>query len=269
MNPNRLHQLVVLAAATWLAATSAGAAIKTVAYPVVTVETAQTQVPEAAFLPFWKEFSDAIAGRNAAALFALVGPGFVWTSQGSLTAEFDPGRDAVHNFKVVFGFRQHGKDEDGGVENGPYWDELAQFASEPVFYSGSDKTNLICGPLLAEPTDANVLEAARKRIEIGDDSGTWFYTAVDTPVARAPGDAGAPVGRLGKVAFPVMGQVPPARDGAAPPVPTHFQVLLPSGVTGWIPAAAARPLVSNRLCYAKTQDGRWTIGVFDQGEDEE
>jgi hypothetical protein len=264
MNQNRLHQLAVLTAATWLAATSAGAAIKTVSYPEVTVETAAAHLPEAAFLPFWKELSDAIAGRNAAALFALVGPGFVWTSQGALTAEFDPGRDAVHNFKVVFGFRQQGKDEDGGVENGPYWEELGQFASQPAFYSASDKTSLICGPLLAEPTDANVLERARKRIEIGDDSGEWFYTAVDTPVARAPGDTGPPVGRLGKVAFPVMGAQPPA-----PAAPAYYQVLLPSGVTGWIPAAAARPLVSNRLCYAKTQDGRWTIGVFDQGEDEE
>jgi hypothetical protein len=266
MNPNRLHQFAVLAAATWIAATSAGAAIKTLPYPEVTVETAAQHLPEAAFLPFWKEFSDAIAGRNAAALFALVGPGFVWTSQGALTGEFDPGRDALHNFKVVFGFRQLGKDADGGVENGPYWEELAQFVAEPVFYSASDKNSLICGPLLAEPTDATVLEAARKRIEIGDDNGEWFYTAGDTPVARAPGDTGAPIGRLGKVAFPVMGAYPPARDGAPPP--THYQVLLPSGLTGWIAAAAARPLVRNRLCYAKTQDGRWTIGVFDQGEDE-
>ncbi|MGZ4790005.1 MAG: hypothetical protein ACXVZX_15905, partial [Terriglobales bacterium] len=73
-----------------------------------------------------------MASRNAAALFALVGPTFVWTSQGALTNEFDPGRDALHNFKVVFGFRQQGRDEDGGVVNGPYWDELAQFVSDPI-----------------------------------------------------------------------------------------------------------------------------------------
>ncbi len=46
--------------------------------------------------------------RNAEALFALVGPMFTWTAQGALVGEFDPGRDALHNFKVVFGFRQQG-----------------------------------------------------------------------------------------------------------------------------------------------------------------
>jgi hypothetical protein len=264
----RLRPIAALAAA-WLVTTPALAAVKKVPYPEVTVETAAAHLPEASFQPFWKAFSDAVKTRNAAALFALVGPGFVWTSKGALTAEFDPGRDALHNFKVVFGFRQHGRDEDGGVENGPYWEELAQFAADPAFYSGSDKTTLICGPLLAEVTDADVLEQARKTIEIGDDSGTWFFTTGDTPVTRTPGDTGPPVGKLGKVAFPVIGEHPPAREGAVAPPPTHYEVLLPAGTTGWIAAAAARSLANNRLCYAKSREGRWVIGVFDQGEDEE
>lgn len=270
--PHRPYKMARLAAAGWLIATvmsGAGyAAIKKVPYPEVTVETAVPHQPEPAFQPFWKALSDAVASRNAAALFALVGPTFVWTSQGALTAEFDPGRDAVHNFKVVFGFRQHGKDEDGGVANGPYWDELAQFVSDPIFYSASDKTSLICGPLLAEATDAAVLEQAQKKLEIGDDSGTWYFTGGDTPVAKAPGDTGAPVGRLGKLAFPVIGVHPAAPEGAPAPAPTHYEVLLPSGITGWIAAGAARPLVGNRLCYAKTRDGRWTIVNFDQGQDD-
>jgi hypothetical protein len=269
MISSRLRPIALIAAATWLIASPALAAIKKVPYPEVTVEIAAAQLPEASFGTFWKAFSDAVKNRDAAGLFALVGPGFVWTSKGALTAEFDPGRDAVHNFKVVFGFRQQGRDEDGGVENGPYWDELAQFAADPMFYSGSDKTSLICGPLLAEATDADVLEQARQRIESGDDSGTWFFTAGETPVARAPGDTGAPVGKLGKVAFPVIGVHPPARDGTVGPPPTHFEVLMPSGTTGWITALAARPLANNRLCYAKSKEGRWVIGVFDQGEDED
>ena len=90
-------------------------AIKNVPYGEVTVEIAAPRQSEPAFLSFWKEFSEAVASRNAAALFALVGPMFVWTSQGALTEEFDPGRDALHNFKVVFGFRAQGKDEGVGV----------------------------------------------------------------------------------------------------------------------------------------------------------
>src|SRR3954454_21303244 len=119
--------------------------IKNVPYGEVTVEIAAAQQTEPAFLSFFKAFSDAVANRNEAALFALVGPTFVWTVRGALTDEFDPGRDALHNFKVVFGFRAQGKHEDGGVDNGPYWDELERFARDPSFYRASDSTSTICG----------------------------------------------------------------------------------------------------------------------------
>ena len=266
------HTRVLLAAVVLLSVTLASGAghcaIKNVPYGEVTVEIAAPHQPEPAFQSFFKEFSDAVANRNAAALFALVGPMFVWTVRGALTDEFDPGRDALHNFKIVFGFRAQGRDEDGGVENGPYWDELAQFARDPSFYSASDKTSMICGPLLAEATDAAALDQAQSKVEIGDDFGTWYFTAGDTPVAKAPGDSGAPLGRLGKVTFPVLSVFPQPKDGAAIPAPTHYEVLLSSGKTGWIAAAAARPLTADRLCYAKTPDGRWAIVNFDQGQDD-
>jgi hypothetical protein len=272
MKLNTLHTKALPFAAVLLSVTlapgAAHCAIKNVPYDEVTVDIAAPRQPEPAFLSFWKEFSEAVASRNAAALFALVGPMFVWTSQGALTEEFDPGRDALHNFKVVFGFRAQGKDEDGGVESGPYWDALAQFARDPSFYSASDKTSMICGPLLAEATDAAALDEAQKRVEIGDDFGIWYFTAGDTPVTKSPGDSGAPVGRLGKVAFPVIGLYPQPKDGTTVPLPTHYEVLLSSGKTGWIAAAAARPLTADRLCYAKTRDGRWTIVNFDQGQDD-
>jgi hypothetical protein len=277
MNLSAPHIKALTFAAALLSVTLApGAghcAIKNVPYGEVTVEIAAPQQPEPAFQSFFKEFSDAVVNRNAAALFALVGPMFVWTVRGALTDEFDPGRDALHNFKVVFGFRAPGKDEDGAVENGPYWDELAQFARDPSFYSASDKTSMICGPLLAEATDAAALDEAQSKVEIGNDFGIWYFTAADTPVAKAPGDSGAPIARLGKVAFPVIGLYPEptdgkTADGAPIPLPTHYEVLLSSGKTGWIAAAAARPLTADRLCYAKTRDGRWTIVNFDQGEDD-
>lgn len=246
---------------------AAFAEIKRVPYPEVSVDVAASIQPDAEFQAFWKTLSEAVKARNAAALFALVGPMFVWTSQGALVAEFDPGRDALHNFKVVFGFRAFGKDEDGGVESGPYWDELAQYANDPAFYSASDKTGMICGPLLAEVADTDVLEQAQNTVGNGDDFGSWFFV-VGTPVARAPGDTGTPVGRLGKVAVPVIGQHPPAPSGAAAPQPTHYQVLMPSGAAGWVAAEVARPLNGNRLCYARTREGRWAIVNFDQGQDE-
>jgi len=259
-----------LFAAVLLVATSrtACADIKRVPYPEVQVEVATPIASEPAFAAFWKTFADAVSRRDSTALFALVGPTFVWSVQGTMTDEFDPGRDALHNFKVVFGFRDLGRDEDGGVKDGPYWDALAQFVGDPVFYSASDKTSLLCGPLLADVADPAALDQAQQTLAIGDDTGTWYFTAGDTPVAKAPGDTGPPVGRLGKVAFPVVAVYPPPREGATAPA-THYQVLLPSGATGWVAATAVRPLANDRLCYAKTRDGRWTIVNFDQGQSED
>jgi hypothetical protein len=259
--------LVAWGAAALLVAAPASAAVKKVPYPEVKVEVSTPHPVEPAFQPFWKAFSDAVASRNVEALFKLVGPMFTWTAQGALVGEFDPGRDALHNFKVVFGFRQQGKETDGGVEGGPFWDELVQFAADANFYSASDKTSMICGPLLAEVADAAVFEDAQNKIVNGDDFGTWFFVTGDTPAMKTPGDTGMPVGRLNKHAFPVLATLPAVADGA-PPVPaTHYEVLLPFGVSGWIAASAARPLTSNRLCYAKTAAGQWAIVGFDQGEE--
>ena len=254
-----------LCVAALLIATPGHADIKRVAYPQVKVDVAAAVAPEPAFMAFWEQLGGAVARRDANALFALVAPSFVWTAQGSLTAEFDPGRNALHNFKVVFGFRQQGRDEDGGVEGGPYWDALAQFVGDPAFYSASDKTGLICGPLLAEVADGAALERAQQALTIGDDSGSWYFVAGETPVAKKPGDAGAALATISKVAFPVLGTYPPEQSGVAT-TPTHYEVLLPSGASGWIPANAARPLANDRLCYAKTRDGAWTIAIFDQGQ---
>jgi hypothetical protein len=256
-------------AAVLLIAAPASAAVKKVPYPEVKVEVSAPHPVDPEFQSLRAAFSNAVTSRNAEALFKLVGPMFTWTAQGALVGEFDPGRDAIHNFKVVFGFRQPGKDTDGGVEGGPYWDELAQFAADASFYSASDKTSMICGPLLAEVADAGVFEDAQNRIAIGDDAGTWFFVTGDTPVAKTPGDTGAPIGRLNKAAFPVIESLPPAKDGVLPPSPTHYEVLMPSGISGWVAAGTARPLTSNRLCYAKTAGGQWAIVGFDQGEDGE
>jgi hypothetical protein len=261
--PRRLSRLAPLLLLTLLMLPAAGhAGIKKVPYGEVPVTIAATVQPDASFAAFWKSFGEAVARRDMPALFALVAPGFVWTSQGTLTADFDPGRDALHNFKVVFGFRQHGRDEDGGVKDGPFWDMLAQFAADATFYSGSDKVTLLCGPLLAE-ADADALERAQQSLSVGDDGGAWVFTSGDVPVAKAPDDTGAPIARLGKVAVPVISTHPPGNAAAA----THYEVLLPAGTTGWIAASAARSLVNDRLCYAKTRDG-WGIAVYDQGEDE-
>jgi hypothetical protein len=69
------------------------------------------------------------------------------------------------------------------------------------------------------------------------------------------------------VAVPLLDVHPVPTDKEPARAATHVQILLPGGQTGWIPAAAARPLSSDRLCYAKTPSGDWKIAAFDQSGD--
>jgi hypothetical protein len=75
---------------------------------------------------------------------------------------------------------------------------------------------------------------------------------------------GAPVAKVGIVALPLLSFYPPEKEGAPPPPPTHFEVLLLSGRTGWVPVAAVRPLAADHLCYARTSSGDWKIAAIDQ-----
>jgi hypothetical protein len=256
----------IAAVAALVLAVPASAAVKKVAYPEVKVEVLEAFKPDAAFEAMRKALADAVAKKDAQALFALVAPTFVWTLQSGPTSEFDMGRDALHNFKVVFGFRPAGTDADGPVENGPFWDALAGFANDATFYQDTDAGNLVCGPITANLVDDKVYEQARKKIEVGEEAADWYFTLAPTAVAKAPGDTGPPVAKVGTVALPALSVAPPAQEGK-PIVPvTHIEVLLPSGKTGWIPASAARPLDSERLCYAKTSGGAWKIAAYDQLE---
>src|SRR5581483_9712954 len=144
---------------------SPAAAIKKLPYSEVKLDLADAYEPDAAFKAMRKSFADAVNQKNAAALFALVGPTFVWTVAGGANQQFDMGRDALHNFKVLFGFRAPDKNEDGGVDDGPYWDALASFAADSLgFYYAPDAGNLVCSPMLAEAADENVQEAAERKL---------------------------------------------------------------------------------------------------------
>jgi hypothetical protein len=254
-----------LAATVTVMLTLPGAAeVKKTAYPEVKITLNKPYMPDAAFEKMRTAFRDAVKNKNVQALTALVAPTFLWTVSDQPADELDLGRDAVHNFKVAFGFRALGADADGNVDNGPYWDVLATFADDATYYTATDSGNLICGPVAAELVDEKVFEQARKRIETANEPAEWYFTLAETAVARAPGDTGAPVAKVGTIALPLLNFYPPEKEGTPPPAPTHFEVLLPSGRTGWVPVAAVRPLNADHLCYARTVAGDWRIAAIDQ-----
>jgi hypothetical protein len=256
--------LICASAAAFMVATNASlAAMKEVPYPLVKLQLDEAYTPDAAFAKLQKSFADAVAKKDAQALFSLVGPTFVWMSQGELSSQFDLGRDALHNFKVVFGFREFGKDADGPIADGPNWEALTAFAADKFFYAATD--TLVCGPMGATVVDDGIFDTAKQTIG-ADDLVEWYFTVAETAATATPTDAGSPVGRVSQLALPVMNVYPPLPEGQSGPPATHLQVLLPSGRSGWIPISAAFPLVTDRLCYAVTPDGKWKIAGFDQAQ---
>jgi hypothetical protein len=262
----RRFRLSILVSAMAFAATADNvclADVKAVAYPAVKVELSPAYQPDADFQKMQKSFADAVAKKDAQALFSLVGPTFVWTSGGELDDQFDFSGDALQNFKVVFGFRQVGKRFDGGVLDGPFWDSLAAFAANTTFDNTAQ--TLVCGPIAASVADSNAFVNAKKTIG-ADDSVDWYFTVADTSVTATPAGGGSPVGRANQLALPVIDVYPPVPAGQSGPPTTHLKVLLPSGKSGWIPIAAAIPLNADRLCYTHLPSGEWKIALFDQAE---
>jgi hypothetical protein len=121
----------------------------------------------------------------------------------------------------------------------------------------------VCGPLLAEAVNAAVFERAEKKLQTPGEAILWYFTMQDTPVRAEPDDGSATVGRSGVAALPVTDAHPP-QDVDNAPKPTHLEVLLPTGKSGWVPAGAMRALETSRLCYAKTASGEWKIAAFEE-----
>ena len=120
------HTTAPLVAAALLIVVTAGtgrAAIKKVPYGEVQVEIAAPHQPEPAFQPFWKAFADAVASRNAAALFALVGSPVVAINRALAIAE-------VHGAGAALDALQELAADGRLAEYQPYWAARAELLAK-------------------------------------------------------------------------------------------------------------------------------------------
>jgi hypothetical protein len=256
------RNLVCASLAAFLAYAGSASAETRVTYPQVRVELGAAYTPDEAFEKFRKQFSSAVDSKDLKALSALVAPGFVWTVNGALAPDYDTARDPQHNFLVVFGFRAPGADADGNVDGGPFWSLLQGFATDESLNLNSDSGNLVCSPNSASVVNTEVYERAQNRVAEAFDGAQWVFLVGATTVVTSTADGkGTPIGKLAVEAVPVISTYPEKAD-----VATHFEILLPSGRRGWIPANAARPMLGDRLCYVRTPGGDWKIGIYDGGE---
>ena len=240
-------------------------AIKKVPYPEIAVRPLPLFKGDAGLTELRRKLADAAAAKDVAAAAALIAPNFRWTTGGATADEFDAKRDAAHNFKVAFGFRAVGRDADGPTDIGPQWGLLEFFARDEIL-TQEQASPLVCGSARAKVADAANLDVALRRVDEENDLSEWIYMLEETPLTATP-TGGAIVARARNAAMPIVSVYPVSPPGgtAAPPAPTHFELLLPSGRTGWAPVKDLHPLFVDRVCFAKAGD-EWRIALYDQAE---
>ena len=238
-------------------------AIKKVPYPEVPVRALPVFPGDPALSAMRKQLSEAAAAKNLEAVIKLVSPDFDWKAGETTVDDFDPKRGAEHNFKVAFGFRPVDRDADGATDIGPHWDLLAFFANDGVL-TQEKGSPLVCGSTTAKVGDLGALDEAFNRIDEDNDLSEWVYSIEELELTASP-TGGAGVAKVKSVALPIVGLHPPQSGEAQRAAPTHFELLLPSGKTGWAPIARVKPLFVDRLCFIKTGSD-WKIAVYDQAE---
>lgn len=259
----RLVSLFLLTA-TLLLPPSAGA-VKRASYPEIKVVPFPLFKGDAALEAMRKKLSEAVEKQDLVAVSAFVDPKFVWTAGGKPVEEYDAAKDGLHNFKVAFGFRAFGRNEDGKTDIGPQWFLLELFLADPTLTQEAGSP-YVCGPATARISDPKAFEQAINRVEEENEPAEWVFAATEVPLTAKPG-GGAKVGSLHNNAMPVLGFSPAPPENAPPKEPpAHFELLLPSGKSGWAETKNLRALFVDRLCYAKDSGGEWKLRAFDQAE---
>lgn len=251
---------IALLAAVFLAPQSA-LAMKKAPYPEVKVQAPAPFKPDAALDAMRKTLADAVHRKDVKALFALVSPDFTWTADGEPAEQSDKAQDALGNFKVAFGFRQHGKSEDSGSA-GAFWILLDDAASDTSLTPRDDNPEIACGPAVANVVDEDVRDRANDDLAGEEGSLEWVYTLKEIALTEKP-TGGGTVAKVANIAMPVVSRYPAPKAGENLPT-SFYEVLLPSGKTGWIDADGVDPIGVDRICYGKDKSGAWKIVGYEQ-----
>jgi hypothetical protein len=251
---------IVLLAAVFLAPSSARA-MKKAPYPEVKVQAPAPFKADAALDAMRKALTDAAHRKDAKALFALVSPDFAWTADGEPAEQSDAKQDALTNFKVAFGFREFGKTEDSDPA-GAFWVLLDEAGSDNNLTPQDNNPEIACGPATASVVDEDAWDQATEEIAGEEGSLEWVYTLKEIALTEKP-TGGGTVAKVSGIAMPVVSRYPAPKAGENLPT-SFYEVLLPSGKSGWIDADGVDPLAIDRICYGKDKTGAWKIVGYEQ-----
>jgi hypothetical protein len=219
--------------------------------------------PEPALAAMLETLADVVERRSAAELFALVGPTFFWTANGEPDEQLDRKRDALHNFKVAFGFRRPGAPRDSDNLREQLWETLEDIIGGTGLFPSESNRDVLCGPATADPVSETAMDSALALLEDEDGNSEWVYSLEPITLTERP-DGGGAVATVAKIAMPIAATNPPTKRLGNNPLPKQYQLLLPSGKMGWVDVDAVQPLAVDKLCYGKGPDAAWKIVGYDQ-----
>jgi len=255
-----MRPIVPLALAFLTLTAVPAAALKKTPYAEVKVTAPAPFPADAALNAMRKQLAGIVARKDAKALFALVSPDFVWTADGEPAERSNPDGDPLQNFKIAFGFAIGGKDDKIGNDEA-FWVLLEQAVSDPALTPHGGNSAIACGPVTAE-ADEDARDAATEKIAGEDEGVEWTYTLKEIALTEKPA-GGRTVAKAANVALPVVGRYPAAKEGEDI-APSFYELLLPSGKTGWIDVDGVEALAADRLCYGKDKTGAWKITGYEQ-----
>jgi hypothetical protein len=95
-------------------------------------------------------------------------------------------------------------------------------------------------------TDENASDQGRRKVDAINEPVEWYFT-LSAETTRQGARRHRHPSKVGTIAMPLLSFYPLEKEGTPLPPPTHFEVLLPQGRTGWCrprPCAPSRRLTS-------------------------
>ena len=197
------------------------------------------------FEVFRKQLADVARRKDRAALQKLVvSQGFFWKSESGEKA--NKHKSSFENFATAIEL-----DDEGGSG----WEIVAGAAAEPTLAPLPERKSVMCGP--ADP------QINEKQFEVlvkatGTNEEEWGVPNVTGLEVHAAPEPDTPV--IETLGMHFVRVIP--EDDSTPP--SMLRVVGPSGKVGFVPNAALRPLVSDKVCYLKGARG-WKIAGYNSG----
>ncbi len=246
----RLAAAVIVLLVSAFAPQSASALQKT-PYPEVKVEAPPPFRHDPALDAMRKSLAAVVQRKDAKALFALVSPDFTWTADG------DPPSNSIRSGTPCIISRSPSVFVPSARKKTAAARRHSGFCSRTrsLIPRSRRRTITRTSPAARSRRTSTRTRATAPNKHRGRRRGVeWVYTLKEIALTEKP-TGGGTVAKVSNAALPVVSRYPAARPGETVTV-SFYEVLLPSGKTGWIDADGVDPVGIDRFATARTRRAR-------------